>query len=76
LSIVDLLATIKAATDSEDFFNKKLDYYRNEEYNPERYWSDNNLKNPYSKATCVILYLYSMELGSPPLFHATNLLIS
>lgn len=30
------------------------------------------LKNPYSKATCIILYLYSMELGNPQLFAEAN----
>ncbi len=30
------------------------------------------LKNPYSKATCLILYLYSMELGSPQLYAEAN----
>ena len=28
--------------------------------------------NPYSKVTCFILYLYSMELGSPPLYAELN----
>ena len=30
------------------------------------------LENPYSKVTCFILYLYSMELGSPPLYAELN----
>lgn len=30
------------------------------------------LLNPYSKVTCFILYLYSMELGSPPLYAELN----
>ena len=30
------------------------------------------LRNPYSKVTCFILYLYSMELGSPPLYAELN----
>ena len=30
------------------------------------------LANPYSKVTCFILYLYSMELGSPPLYAELN----
>ena len=29
---------------------------------------DYNLNNPYSKCTCLILYLFSMELGDPPLY--------
>ena len=28
--------------------------------------------NPYSKAACMILYLYSMELGSPQLYADVN----
>ena len=31
-----------------------------------------DLSDPYSSATCVILYLYSMELGSPPLYAELN----
>lgn len=27
---------------------------------------------PYSKVTCLILYLYSMELGTPPLYYEAN----
>lgn len=27
---------------------------------------------PYSKITCMVLYLYSMELGSPPLYQEVN----
>lgn len=30
------------------------------------------LCNPYSKVTCFILYLYSMELGNPPLYIEAN----
>ena len=28
--------------------------------------------NPYSKITCFILYLYSLEFGSPPLYAEAN----
>ena len=31
-----------------------------------------NLENPYSKVTCLILYLNSMELGDPPLYAEVN----
>ena len=31
-----------------------------------------DLANPYSKTTCLILYLYSMELGTPPLYSVAN----
>ena len=30
------------------------------------------LGNPYSKVSCLILYLYSMELGSPQLYAEAN----
>lgn len=33
---------------------------------------DMNLKNPYGKISCLILYLYSLELGSPPLYFEIN----
>ena len=31
-----------------------------------------NLGNPYGKISCLILYLYSMELGQPPLYFEIN----
>ena len=34
--------------------------------------SENNLCNPYGKASCLMLYLYSMELGDPPLYAELN----
>ena len=34
--------------------------------------SDLNLLYPYSKVTCLILYLYSMELGNPQLYAEVN----
>ena len=34
--------------------------------------SELGLWNPYSKVTCFILYLYSMEFGSPPLYAELN----
>ena len=33
---------------------------------------DLNLGNPYGKISCLILYLYSMELGMPPLYVEIN----
>lgn len=33
---------------------------------------DLGLANPYSKVSCLILYLYSMELGVPPLYAEAN----
>ena len=39
-------------------------------------WNKNDqvlgLCNPYSKVTCLILYLYSMELGMPQLYSEVN----
>ena len=43
-----------------------------EDRNHPNYLSDNNLYNPYSKATCVILYIQSMELGAPPVYKILN----
>ena len=34
--------------------------------------TDLDLSNPYSGVTCWVLYLYSMELGSPPLYMELN----
>ena len=34
--------------------------------------SDLSLDNPYSPVSCWVLYLYSMELGSPPLYMELN----
>lgn len=34
--------------------------------------SEISLLNPYSKITCFILYLYSMEFGDPPLYAEAN----
>ena len=34
--------------------------------------SDLSLRNPYSAVSCWVLYLYSMELGSPPLYIELN----
>jgi len=31
-----------------------------------------SIKNPYSKISCIVLYLYSMELGSPTLYAEVN----
>ena len=33
---------------------------------------DLNLNDPYSKMSCLILYLYSMKLGNPPLYFEIN----
>ena len=42
----------------------------NLKYNKER--DELDLSNPYSFVTCLILYLYSMELGCPPLYYEVN----
>ena len=34
--------------------------------------TDLHLFNPYSPVVCWVLYLYSMELGSPPLYMELN----
>ena len=34
--------------------------------------SDLDLENPYGPVACWMLYLYSMELGSPPLYLELN----
>lgn len=36
------------------------------------YSADHNLAFPLSKSTCLLLYLYSMELGHPPLYCELN----
>lgn len=33
---------------------------------------DLDLTNPYGKISCLVLYLYSMEIGSPPLYSEIN----
>lgn len=36
-------------------------------------WNDDvHVRNPYSRITCLILYLYSLELGDPPLYAEVN----
>ena len=35
-------------------------------------YDEMSLENPYGKMSCLILYLYSMELGSPPLYYEIN----
>ena len=41
------------------------DDYKNKEH-------ELNLANPYGKMSSLVVYLYSMELGSPPLYHEIN----
>lgn len=31
-----------------------------------------NLANPYGKISCLILYIYTMEFGQPPLYYEIN----
>ena len=45
--------------------------------NSDRYYlkykkSDLNLGDPYSKISCFLVQLYSMEIGSPPLYNEAN----
>lgn len=35
-------------------------------------FDENDLWNPYSKVTCLIMYLFSMEIGLPPLYVEIN----
>ena len=41
-------------------------------YKTKKEEDDLNLGDPYSKISCLVLYLYSMELGSPPLYSEIN----
>ena len=38
----------------------------------DKIFHDLNVNNPYGKISCLVLYLYSLELGSPPLYHEIN----
>ena len=38
----------------------------------EKNSSELGVKNPYSKISCLIVYLYSLELGTPPLYVEAN----
>ena len=52
-----------------------LDFTAAEMKKPLIFSSNDNalgLLNPYSKVTCLILYLYSMELGTPQLYAEVN----
>ena len=57
----------------QEFLNKiylpKTQWDKQLEYNTK---SDLDLWNPYSPVACWVLYLYSMELGSPPLYMELN----
>ena len=37
-----------------------------------RFASEMNLYNPYSKVSCLLLYLYTLELSQPPLYAVLN----
>ena len=50
--------------------NKPFIFVKNTESG--NYWKDYNLCNPYSKCSCLILYMYSMEFGQPPLYDVLN----
>ena len=34
--------------------------------------ADLGLRNPISRITCLVLYLYSIEMGNPPLYAEIN----
>lgn len=40
--------------------------------NAENYCEELDITNPYGKISCLVLYLYSMELGVPPLYSEIN----
>ena len=41
-------------------------------YGPKRMDIELGLLNPYSKITCFLVFLYSMEFGAPPLYAELN----
>ena len=61
---------------SRTVFKDIFDSIQVEDWNKPMTWEDLDSElcvyNPYSKITCLILYLYSMELGTPPLYAETN----
>lgn len=44
----------------------------NKPFTYDSYDDDLGLWNPYSRITCFVLYLYSMEFGNPPLYAELN----
>ena len=46
-----------------------FDKFKGQNNNKEK---DLNVINPYGKITCLVLYLYSMELGNPQLYAEVN----
>lgn len=40
--------------------------------NAESYSEELDTTNPYGKISCLVLYIYSMELGVPPLYAEVN----
>ena len=40
--------------------------------NTENYYAEHDTTNPYGKISCLVLYLYSMEIGIPPLYAEVN----
>ena len=68
-----LLEEIKAATIDMEDSDKPMIFIMDHEKDYEHILcSDMCITNPYSKVSCLILYLYSMELGSPPLYSVIN----
>ena len=65
------LLQIKDIADKHLNINKQMKKQSQEAENEH----DLDLSNPYSKMSCLILYLYSMELGSPPLYFVINQVI-
>ena len=64
---------IKSCKNTIRDFVARIDIkYRNDEMSWENDDPELGLRNPYSKVTCFILYLYSLEMGSPPLYSEAN----
>lgn len=51
--------------------NKPVVQFEKED-GPENFWHECNILNPYSKITTLAIYLYSMEIGTPPLYAVIN----
>lgn len=62
-SIVELFISIRGIM-NHNYMNEDMIAYGS--------FDENDLWNPYSKVTCLILYLYSMEIGVPPLYAEIN----
>jgi len=62
-----MLDNLRDTLEEDDFRIHKPFFWTKEE-NHVNFHSDDNLFNPYAKAVYVLLSLYSMEFGKPPLY--------